>query len=199
VALLAADEIRELVEALNDDAKFPDEVLDGLVAEFTDVARDYRGQAFEATSETETTVLAESTTWLRLRWPLVTAVASVTVTAPAVGGTSTSLSASDYTVDAETGHLYYPAGFTAGSRVVVAYTHGEDGTTNAPLVRACRLYVRSCALSDRTTVGRDVIATTVDGNIQRFSTPDANAGRPTGWLEVDRLLNSLPDRRRIVA
>ena len=31
-----------------------------------------------------------------------------------------------------------------------------------------------------------------DAGTTRYSTPDWNRGRPTGFLEVDRLLNSLP-------
>ena len=40
-----------------------------------------------------------------------------------------------------------------------------------------------------------VIGQSFEGTYTRFSTPDWNAGRPTGYLEVDRLLNSLPDYR----
>lgn len=78
---------------------------------------------------------------------------------------------------------------------------GTDVTMNiggppAVLLRACREYVRSCALSDQSKVPRDVIAQSFgDGGYTRYSTPDWDAGRPTGYLEVDRLLNSLDDFR----
>lgn len=67
------------------------------------------------------------------------------------------------------------------------------------LARACREYVRASAVATRSNVGRDVIAQSVEGLTTRFSTPDKAAGRPTGYLDVDRLLNSLTDHRILVA
>jgi hypothetical protein len=48
---------------------------------------------------------------------------------------------------------------------------------------------------DRSSVPRDIIATSADGMSTRYSTPDWGAGRATGYLEIDRLLNTLPDYR----
>lgn len=70
---------------------------------------------------------------------------------------------------------------------------------NEILVRACRQYVRSCAMADNSNVPRDVIGQSFEGNYTRYSTPDKSAGRLTGYLEVDRLLNSLPDYRLGIA
>lgn len=67
------------------------------------------------------------------------------------------------------------------------------------LARACREYVRASAVATRSNVSRDVISQSVEGMVTRFSTPDKKAGRPTGYIDVDRLLNTLPDRRRMVA
>jgi hypothetical protein len=98
---------------------------------------------------------------------------------------------------------WYAVGGTSSNRfavadVVVAYDHGYDQPP--PLVlRACRQYVRSCALADLSGMPRDVIGQSIDGGYTRYSTPDKAAGRPTGYLEVDRLLNSLPDLRAGVA
>lgn len=80
------------------------------------------------------------------------------------------------------------------SAVATATGTGITFTIGGPptaVLRACREYVRSCALSDRSGVPRDVISQSAEGTYTRFSTPDWDAGRPTGWLEVDRLLNSL--------
>lgn len=79
-----------------------------------------------------------------------------------------------------------------------------SGTITASIVdpvlaRACKEYVRACALASRSNVPRDVISQSVEGLTTRFSTPDKRAGRPTGYIEVDRLLNSLPNRRVLVA
>lgn len=69
--------------------------------------------------------------------------------------------------------------------------------TTAPetLKRACAVYVEAVANATRSGTSRDVIAQSMDGSWTRFSTPDWSAGRPSGWTEVDRLLNSLPDYR----
>ena len=70
------------------------------------------------------------------------------------------------------------------------------GAPPALLLRACREYVRACAIVDRGSVGREVIAQADGaGGTTRFSTPDWDDGRPTGWSEVDRLLNTLEDHR----
>lgn len=63
------------------------------------------------------------------------------------------------------------------------------------LKRACAEYVAAVVTSSRSGTSREVIAQTIDGSWTRYSTPDWSAGRPTGWTEPDRLLNSLPDYR----
>lgn len=67
------------------------------------------------------------------------------------------------------------------------------------LARACREYVRASAVATRSNVPRDVISQSVEGLTTRFSTPNKEQGRPTGYIDVDRLLNTLPDRRILVA
>lgn len=63
--------------------------------------------------------------------------------------------------------------------------------------RACAEYVRASVLADRSGVPRDVIGQSFEGTYTRYSTPDKAAGRPTGYLDIDRLLNMLEDRRRM--
>lgn len=63
------------------------------------------------------------------------------------------------------------------------------------ILDACAEYVVSVATSRSSGTTRDIIAQTFEGGMTRYSTPDWGAGRPTGYLEVDRLLNSLPDYR----
>lgn len=87
----------------------------------------------------------------------------------------------------------------------VAFTdRGQDATSYPGLVYAsppetildaCAEYVVSVLRGRSSGTSRDVIAQTFDGGMTRYSTPDWGAGRPTGYLEVDRLLNSLPDYR----
>lgn len=63
------------------------------------------------------------------------------------------------------------------------------------ILRACAEYVLCVVTSQASGTSRDVIAQSMDGSWTRYSTPDWAAGRPTGWTEVDRLLNSMPDYR----
>lgn len=60
---------------------------------------------------------------------------------------------------------------------------------------ACTEYVAAVLTSRRSGTSRDVVAQSIDGSWTRYSTPDMAAGRPTGWTEVDRLLNTLADYR----
>jgi len=257
-----AAQLRGAFDALADTGKFPDATIEGHLAAFDAIAVDYRGVAFATRSQVDLWVLRECDTSLRLSWPKVRAVTSVTVTSPAVNGTEQVLAATEYTVDELAGVLYCPAGFAAGDRVAVAYTHGlgyrvlADGVTASGdatvtsatgaftdadlgtpvagtgipsgsaivainsatsvelsaaatatgtgvtltladplLVQAAREYVRSSSLSGRSGAPRDIISQSVEGLTTRFSTPDKANRRPTGYLDVDRLLNSLPDYR----
>lgn len=77
------------------------------------------------------------------------------------------------------------------SDVVVGYEHGLDGAPE-PLRNACREYVRSSLLKSVSGMSRDVLTQSMgDGTYTRYMTPDFRAGRPTGWGDVDRELNSL--------
>lgn len=75
--------------------------------------------------------------------------------------------------------------------LTVKYVHGADRPP-ADLVGACKQYVRSKLLADNSRIGRDTLSQTDPAGItERWSTPDWNAGRPTGLLDVDRVLCSL--------
>ena len=94
------------------------------------------------------------------------------------------------TLDEATGraHLCWTGRATAGFR------HGLTSTP-AALLDACTEYVLCTARSRASGVSRNTLSEATDAGTTRYSTPDWAAGRPTGWLEVDRLLNSLPDYR----
>lgn len=87
----------------------------------------------------------------------------------------------------------------------VAFTDRGQGEDDYPglvyetppetILRACAEYVTHVVTSQRSGTSRDVIAQSIEGTWTRYGTPDWSAGRPTGWNEVDRLLNSLPDYR----
>jgi hypothetical protein len=176
-----AANVRSLVPPLADTSVYPDAVLTAAIAEFEGIAEDYRGVAFTPRDTTETVHLGTSGVML-LTWPLVRSITSVTVD-------GTVLVTGQYRVG-DAGRLFD----LSGEAATVVYSHGFDAPP-AGLVRACVQYVRAVALADQSGVARDVIAQTYEGMTLRYSTPDKRAGRPTGFVEVDRLLNSLPDYR----
>lgn len=179
MAYMTADDLRDRVPAL-DDPDITDTMLEDLVEEFEDIAERYLGVAYESRSETETFDLDQDTLVV-LKWVKVTAVGTITIDGDAVDS-------DDYTFTDG-----YAITFTSPRTGVlsVTYTHGE-ATPTKPLLRAGREYVKACALSDRSRVPRDVISQSGEGFTTRYSTPDWDRGRPTGYIEVDRLLNSLP-------
>lgn len=260
-----AAQIRAAVSDLQDASKFPDSLLAGYVTSFEEIAENYRGVAFTPRTAVDARIIRrDGAVVVPLLWAKVRSIASVTATAPAVGGTATALTTTDYTYDPAIGGLCYPSGFSAGTKIVTVYTHGHgyrtlaDGVTtssdatvtsatgafvdgdvglpisgtgipsgsriaainsttsievtanatasatvtltiaNQTIIDACRQYVRASALAGRSGVPRDVIGQSIDGVSTRFSTPDKDAGRPTGYLDVDRLLNSLDDHRPVI-
>lgn len=182
------------VEPLDDTDAFPDARLAQLVAVFEAVAEGYRGVAFTPRSATQTLTLWGCThSTLRLTWPKVRSVTSVTIDGTLIAASAYSLT--------DLGGVYSTSGFYGQSAVVV-YSHGFDLPSSATwpgaglLLEGCRQYVRSKAVLDRAKVGRDQLsATGPEGGTIRYSTPNAAEGRPTGYLVVDEYLNMLPDYR----
>lgn len=155
--------------------------IGALIAEFVEVAERYRGVALEPRTTTDVFRTPGTTVQLS-RWPVRSITGATADAAP--------LTLADLT--------YSDTGLVAGlpdnaDTVTVTYSHGID--TPAVAARACAEYVRAVALAERSGTSRDVIAQSFDGGMTRYSTPDWSRGRPTGFLEVDRLLDSLPDYR----
>lgn len=197
VPYLTADEVRAAVPSLQDDARFEDAKLASYVAEFEGKAEHYRGVAFTPRTCVESMPVGSGTTGVVLSWPKARGITSIELddVALTVGtyrlGHAGSVELSSV--------LYVSGGFATGV-LVVEYEHGFDAPdTSTPmgsvLLAACAEYVKSVAMQRLKATGREIIATASDGVLHRFSTPDIRAGRPTGWLEVDQLLNSLPDFR----
>lgn len=166
-----------------------DDAIAGYVAEFEAVAEAYRGVAFTPRDQTDTFAASPPTATLTLTRPKVRAVTSATLNGAALQST-------DYLVDRTAGLVLLgvplPGGWPLAS-IEVAYSHGFDAPPPT-LLRACRQYVRAVALRDQQAVERDVVAQGFEGGgYTRYATPGPN--NPTGFIEVDRLLNSLPDYR----
>jgi len=186
VPYLTAQEVRDRArsDSLSDDDVFTDDYLEELVEEFEDIAERYCGVAFIPRTTTETRDVAGAAS-LILR-PRITAVSAFTVD----GIASTVYTLTEDVEALRIGVLPFTA--HASGSIAVAYTHGY-ATIPATIRRACVEYVRACALRSDTGTGRDVIQQGFDGGSTRYSTPDWHAGRPTGYIEVDRLLNSNRD------
>lgn len=186
---MTAAALRSRVPALKDPSKYPDADLVDYIAEFADIAERYRGVRFTPTTSTETLTL-DGDDVIRAQWAEVRSVTSVTVT---LFGSTTTLPPAQLQVRS-TGDVYLSASFYGLASMT--YTHGLDAPTSAAL-RACRQYVRSVALRDASNVGRDVIAQGGEPGTgsTRYALPDWDKGRPTGYIEPDRILNSLRDYR----
>lgn len=170
-----------------DATTYPDGDIEALVSEFEEIAEDYRGVAFVVRTTTEIITPTSPTSSLALAWPELGSVTSVTVN-------GTVVSASLYRVDKPSGIISYNGTFSPQYPATVAYTHGLTAVPER-LQRATARYVAHVLQAEGSGVSRDTLSSNFDGGTTRYSTPDKAAGRPTGWLEVDRLLNSLPDYR----
>lgn len=190
-AYLTPAQLRDQVPQLDNPGKYPDAVLSALVTEFEEIAEDYRGVAYTPRTATETHTVPLSSSSIMLRHQRVRSITSVVLDGATIDAGSYTYT--DHgTIESRVGFL--GTGLQAVSTAVIVLSHGYDAPPQR-LLRGCREYVRNCAVADRSDVPRDIIATSVDGMTHRYSTPDKSAGRPTGYIEVDRLLNSLPDER----
>lgn len=186
MALLTASSAKSRDDRLAD---LDDDAVTAQIAAFTEIAIPYRGVAFEAT--TATAVKVPGHCGRRLLVPNVKLIA---LTAASLDGTAlTSDELAEVTVWSEEGILERTAGWSA-TQVSLTYTHGY-ASPPAAVLDACTEYVL-CVLRARASgVSRNTLSEATEAGTTRYSTPDWSAGRPTGWLEVDRLLNSLPDYR----
>lgn len=77
------------------------------------------------------------------------------------------------------------------ANIVFEYEHGLDSPPGQ-IVKAGKDYIAAKAIENAQRIGRDVLSRTdPSGFTERWSTPDWDANRPTGYLDVDRALNSI--------
>ena len=170
-------------------ADFADAAVTAQIAAFKEIAESYRGVAFETTTATAVKVPGRADR--KLATPHLKLIS---LSAASLDGTAlTSDERADVTIWADEGILERAAGWSA-TQVSLTYTHGY-ASPPAAVLDACTEYVL-CVLRARASgVSRNTLSEATEAGTTRYSTPDWYAGRPTGWLEVDRLLNSLPDYR----
>lgn len=183
MAYLTPTQVRTRIPALSNQTTYTDTELTNLVSEFEEIAERYLLTAFQTRTATAEQIVRPNK-WVQLKNRPVVSVSAFTI--DGVAGTL-----SELTTDTATGLIYGPAWYGANV-LTVTYTYGT-ATPPETLLRACAEYCRAVAFADRSGQSRDVIAQSFDGSVTRYSTPDWNRGRPTGYLEVDRLLNSLTD------
>jgi hypothetical protein len=176
------------------ETKYPDDMLDDLIAEFRSLVEfsDFGlGVAFSPTETTE--VLTARYGPLIFSYPKVTAVSAVSYT-DGLGPD----------VDAETGVQLLnswslgllPEGtaWPCGRRVSVTYTHGYEEPP-AAILRGCRLYVKNEASAEKSS--RPAAAASVDADVSgygySFETP--GPGKPTRWPDVNAALRAVPSER----
>lgn len=176
---------------MKDMGKYQVDQLDELRVEFEDIAERFTGRAWVPRFASE----VHPPTTLR---PLILNHQDPRLILSAVDATNTAVDTSTWGFD-PLGRVTFANDPTWSGQIIltlqttIRYTHGADHPP-AQLVQACKDYVRSKALErfGGNRVGRDVLSQT-DGSgfSTRYSTPDWDAGRPTGLLDVDRTLNGL--------
>lgn len=185
MAYLTPAEVRQSHRDLLDDSRFPDAELSALVEEFEHLAERYRGVAYEPRSSVEVHPTAGDCT-LILRHVKVRGEPTFEVDGSPVVVPHLSID--------------HDAGIVSGSfrhhSVAITYEHGFDAPPPAA-VRACGLYVwREAMSAANPNTSNSYMTSNADlGIVERASTADWSAGRPTGWLDVDRALNGLDDYR----
>lgn len=183
MAYLTAADLRES-RVLDRGDRFPDDLLEDLVAEFEATVETWLGVAFEPR---EATVSLPGTRMTRLVLPHVKVreVQSVGVDAAELSEGDIG----DLVLWGETGMIERPAGWCA-SQVVVTYSHGEDETP-AAVLRACREFVRAKATRGASNGPRNAAG---PAGIDGTSYPVAQS-TPTGVREADRIIATLPSYR----
>lgn len=183
MAYLTAAELRE-AKVLDRMDRFSDDLLEGLVAEFTAAVEHAHGVAYEPTEITETHAGRRSQT-LELRHRPVTAVESIEIDGIAFSAGALA----DVIIRSERGDLERCGGWF-GDEIEVTYTHGLAAPP-AAVLRACREFVRARAIRTAGNSPRDAAGPAgTDGTVY----PTA-ATTPTGVRTADAILNGMRSYR----
>lgn len=187
MAILTAAQVRARL-AKTPAAGLLDDYIDDEVAELVDEFREavetYRGYAHEPTTVTEEIEVPYPTQVLPLRWPLVRSITSLTID-------GTVIDPSLYRPLKRSGEVKYSGWFSPEYPSTVVYSHGLDAPGS--LVKRCAaLYVQLVVENTKNGTDRNIITRALDGASEVYSTPNMALDRPTGWLEVDRLMANLP-------
>lgn len=187
--------------ALADSSKFSAALLNETVEEFEQLAERYCGTAMVPRFQRDNLVGNGRTSILLSRANVRTASTPLYLLSAAsvdTAGVSTAFTTTNW-IAARSGILttdgdIFTLTANGEANIVVRYPHGLDRPP-AGIVKACKLWVRNQLLQDRNSFGRDVLSETQGSGISTsYSTPDWDAGRPTGLFDVDRELNAFGRR-----
>ena len=183
MAILTYSDVLTRIPGLSE---YSNALITDRIAEFEEILNQYRGITVTSTTVTESIQVRPLGAAVALANPNISSV-TVTCDGVAVDMTYVVVNAAQGTLDRVPWPTAWPTTAT------VTYTYGSTASTVAK--NACYEYVNRVLRSQDTGTSRDVISQGFDGGQTRYSTPDFDKGRPTGFLEVDRLLNTLPDLR----
>lgn len=174
---MTAAELRAAVPVLDKTSTVSDDLLDGLVEEFTAAVEHDHGITYEPTEVTET-YPGNCGTVLELRHRQVTEVGSIVID----GVTLSAGALADVVVRSERGALERCGGWW-GKEITVTYSHGF-AEPPAAVIRACREFVRARATKTASNAPRDAAGPAgVDGTVY----PTAST-KPTGVRTADAIL-----------
>lgn len=171
---------------------FSAEALRAACSAFEDIAERYCGRAFVPRYRSETVRGSGTVRVLLDRHPVRSIVSASAVD---LAGVVTPFDVTYWQVDGTgmvvtDGDVLTSASY-GEANLTIRYIHGEPGPTSE-LRAMCGVWVARQMLVERSQVPRDALSvTSPDGFSTRYSTPDWAAGRPTGILEVDAVLNGL--------
>lgn len=178
---MTADAVRSRVPRVADVTD--DDPIERLVAEFEALAERYRGVAYVRRTATHRGIPRRGV--LELPDVVVHSITSV------VNDADQALAFTDPDdVDFEHGCLF----LRHHGWVTVTYVHGYEAPPEG-LLAACAAFVGRRLANSASGTPRDVLSQNFDGGTTRYSTPDWDAGRPTGYLDIDAALNAERDHR----
>lgn len=173
-----AAEARALSPALGKAGAAADPAIALFIAEFEPIAENRLGVAYRVRTATYTGRVAGGV--IELPHREIVAVTSITLEG---GGTTTATRVDKRNGTIEVGVC---------GVVTVVYTHGLAAPT-AGVKGACLDYVARRYTSNLSAQSRDVIAQGGEGAVTRYATPNKAAGRDTGFLQTDALLDTERD------
>ena len=171
---------------------YSDTQITTVISRFESIAERYRGVAYTTRTASEQIYARPLSSVVQLSHPKVQSITSITADTTDVVAQSPHL-----TVANEPGQLtwvLWPYGVVQSA--VVVYTHGYSSVPEL-ILEACTEYTIRTLGAQASGTSRDVISQAFDGGSTRYSTPDWNAGRPTGFLACDANLNAMPDYRPV--